>query len=199
MPTRRCDKSRGRGGDLPGRGPPSFFPITGKYPRPLRVSRVGNLCICVRLPFVPAKRAHARTRAGALFPIGPAETTGEYSQFAGLYEWLKLRMEGPARNKGRETEPFPRRVCHLQRKLNDSAQFARTRSVRRVFATPCFSPSPPASPSVSSPLSPLRVLLLASCMRQGRRRHLAPRGRLRRPTPSVKILECETREKLPAR
>lgn len=86
------------------------------------------------------------------------------------------------RRAGRETEPFPRRVRHLQRKLNDSAQFARTRSVRRLPASPPYDRESQGSCRARARAPARRV----------------PQGRLR-PCLSVKILECGTRGKVYAR
>jgi len=78
--------------------------------------------------------------------------------------------EGLRYKSRRETEPFPRRVRHLQRKLNDSAQFARTRSMRCTFASPPY------------------ILELQGC-----RLPSFPRSRL---YPSIKILEGKTHKKV---
>ncbi|EZA60890.1 hypothetical protein X777_13092 [Ooceraea biroi] len=90
--------------------------------------------MCTDVAVRSSPRATPWRPARARFPLRALdvdETTSEYPQFAGRECWNFVQTQG----KGcRKTEPFPRRVRHLQRKLNDSAQFARTRSVRRTFS-----------------------------------------------------------------
>lgn len=117
------------------RGPPSFsFPITGKYsPRPSRSE----------LMYVFVFAIHACQPACVRF--APSDSGMWIKQAANIRNSSDARSalgvcpgvcpECTVRNirTGWKTAPFPRRVCHLQRKLNDSAQFAWTRSVRCTF------------------------------------------------------------------
>lgn len=128
------------------------------------------VCICVCYSCLPAKRV-------LVSPFGlymwMKQANCEYSQFAGREKcaWSALRMpggRGGIRAVGKRNR-FPRRVRHLQRKLNDSAQFAWTRSVRCTF---------------------VRELQGAALFSPG---SITPH-----PFHPAKILECETREKLRA-
>ncbi|KYN29618.1 hypothetical protein ALC57_00880 [Trachymyrmex cornetzi] len=102
-----------------------------------------------------------------LQPVDADRTSSNIRRTGGSESAGTPDEEGPRYKSRRETEPFPRRVRHLQRKLNDSAQFARTRSMRCTFTSPPY------------------ILELQGC-------RLSSESII----PSIKILECETHEKL---
>ncbi|EGI63139.1 hypothetical protein G5I_08587 [Acromyrmex echinatior] len=111
--------------------------------------------------------AHARFY---LQPVDADRTSSNIHRTRGSESAGTPDEEGPRYKSRRETEPFPHRVRHLQRKLNDSEQFARMRSMRCTFASPPY------------------ILELQGC-----RLPSFPSSRL---YPSIKILECETNKKL---
>lgn len=94
-----------------------------------RIRPARNLCMYLCLLFMPASERVLVLPFGLW--IKQAANIRNSPDALGDARSALVCPEGVERNKGRwETEPFPRRVHHLQRKLNDSAQFARTRSVR---------------------------------------------------------------------
>lgn len=164
VPTRRCDKSHKRGAMwFTACGPPSFSLdnwqiFLTSVPRKTYVFVFAiHVCQPARARFLPSAS-------------GCGWNNRQYSPDEKARSAATPDEESPRYKGRRETEPFPRRVRHLQRKLNDSAQFARTRSMRRMFAS-----STALRSRVTGPLPSF------------------PRSRLR---PPIKILKCETCEKL---